>query len=144
MAHSTAHAERIAQAPQLRYVRTLICDSDRLWRLITGPELISSWLGPTLLSDTQHGGFLVVTGPHTQETGTVTTCDPPHYFQASVNAGSHRPSTMLVDVVPARSGSHLILTHGGIVTGSLHHYDLFWTTALDRLVQAILVEHDPS
>jgi uncharacterized protein YndB with AHSA1/START domain len=132
----TTHAEKTSRAPQLRYVRTLVCGAERLWKLITRPELLSSWLGPTLLSDTQYGGFVVVTGPETQETGIVTTCEPPHYFRADFNDPYHRPSTVLVDVVPAKRGAHLILTHGGISPGHLHHYDLFWTTALDRLVQA--------
>ncbi|WP_427892299.1 SRPBCC domain-containing protein [Kribbella sp. GL6] len=136
MARTTRHAERTAQAPQLRYVRTLICDPDRLWNLITRPELLSSWLGPTVLSDTQYGGFVVETGARTQLTGIVTTCDPPHYFQANFNDTPHGPSTILVDVVPARTGAHLILTHGGICAGRIHHYDLFWTNALDRLTQA--------
>ncbi|HZX07597.1 SRPBCC family protein [Kribbella sp.] len=135
MAHTT-QAERTARAPQLRYVRTLICDPDRLWNLITRPELLSSWLGSTLLSDTEYGGFLIVTGPQTQQTGIVTTCEPPHYFQAAFDDPPHRPSTVLVDVVPAQTGSHLILTHGGIPPGRLHHYDSFWTTALDHLTQA--------
>ncbi|GAA3100311.1 uncharacterized protein YndB with AHSA1/START domain [Kribbella aluminosa] len=135
MAHTT-HPERTARAPQLRYVRTLNCDADRLWNLITRPELLSSWLGATLLSDTQYGGFLVAIAHHAQQTGIVTTCEPPHYFQADFNDPPHRPSTVLVDVVPARSGSHLILTQGGISAGRLHHYDIFWTTALERLVHA--------
>ncbi|MFF0267193.1 SRPBCC domain-containing protein [Kribbella sp. NPDC004536] len=132
----TTHAQQTSRAPQLRYVRTLVCDAGRLWNLITRPELLSSWFGATALSDTQYGGFTVVTGPETQETGMVTTCQPPHYFQADFNDPLHRSSTVLVDVVPARRGSHLILTHGGIPAGRLHHYDLLWTSALDRLVQA--------
>ncbi|NUS00244.1 MAG: hypothetical protein HOV67_33910 [Kribbellaceae bacterium] len=132
----TTHAEQTSRAPQLRYVRSLVCDADRLWNLITRPELLSSWLGPTLLSDTQYGGFVVVTGPETQESGIVTTCSPPHYFQADFNDPSHRSSTVLVDVVPARHGAHLILTHGGIPAGRIHHYDVFWSNALERLVQA--------
>ncbi|GAA1566514.1 MULTISPECIES: SRPBCC domain-containing protein [Kribbella] len=136
MARTTTHPGRTVRAPQLRYVRTLICDADRLWNLITRPELLGSWLGSTQLSDTQYGGFLVATGPQEHETGLVTTCDPPHYFQADFDNPPHGPSTVLVDVVPARTGSHLILTHGGISPGRVHHYDVFWTRALDRLTQA--------
>ena len=77
-----------------------------------------------------------MTGPETQESGIVTTCSPPHYFQADFNDPSHRSSTVLVDVVPARHGAHLILTHGGIPAGRIHHYDVFWSNALERLVQA--------
>ncbi|MGZ0153026.1 SRPBCC domain-containing protein [Kribbella sp. WER1] len=132
----TTHAERTARAPQLRYVRTLICDADRLWNLITRPDLLSSWLGATLLSDTQYGGFLIATGPQTQQTGIITTCEPPHYLQADFNDPPHAPGTVLADVVPARTGSHLILTHGGIAAGRLHHYDTFWSDALERLSHA--------
>ncbi|HWD78781.1 MAG TPA: SRPBCC domain-containing protein, partial [Kribbella sp.] len=126
MAH-TPYAEKTSRAPQLRYVRTLVCAADRLWNLITRPELLSSWFGPTQLSDSQYGGFAIETGPDTQETGLVVTCEPPHYFQAEFNDPAHRASTVLVDVVPARRGAHLILTHGGIPAGRLHHYDLLWT-----------------
>src|SRR5438128_203997 len=108
------HAARTTRAPQLRYVRTLNCDAERLWNLITRPELLSSWFGPTLLSDTAYGGFVIATGPRTQQTGIVTACEPPHYFQAAFNDLPHRPTTVLVDVVPAHRGAHLILTHGGI------------------------------
>jgi uncharacterized protein YndB with AHSA1/START domain len=110
-----------------------------LWDLITTPELLSSWLGVTLLSDTQYGGFVVTTGPQTQETGIVTTCEPPHYFQAAFNDPPHRPTTVLVDVVPAQRGSHLIVTQGGISAARLHHHDIFWTTALDHLEEAAAI-----
>nr|WP_167210209.1 SRPBCC domain-containing protein [Kribbella shirazensis] len=126
---------RTNRAPQLRYVRTFDCDAGRLWKLITRPELLSTWLGPAVLSDTQRGAFTVATGPRTQETGIVTTCEPPHYFQAAFDDPPHRSSTVLVDVVPALRGAHLILTHGGIRHGLIHHYDLFWTAALGRLRQ---------
>ncbi|MET9315519.1 SRPBCC domain-containing protein [Kribbella sp. NPDC003505] len=112
------------------------CDADRLWSLITRPELLSGWLGQTVLSDTQHGGFTIATGAHVQHTGIVTTCSPPHYLQAAFNNPPHHPSTVLVDVVPAGGYSHLILTHGGIHRGMLHSYDVLWTEALDRLKQA--------
>jgi uncharacterized protein YndB with AHSA1/START domain len=126
---------RTHRAPQLRYVRTFGCDAGRLWNLITKPELLSTWLGPVALSDTEHGGFTVVSGAQSQETGIVTTCEPPHYFQATFNDEHHQPSTVLVDVVPAVRGAHLILTHGGIRHGLIHHYDLFWTAGLERLRQ---------
>ena len=133
----TTYAEVTRRAPQLRYVRTLTCGADRLWDLITKPELLSGWLGATLLSNRQYGGFLVATGPQTQQTGIVTTCEPPHYFQAAFDDPPHPPATVLVDVVPARRGSHLILTQGGIHHSRLEHYDTFWRTALDRLEQAV-------
>ncbi|WP_350275538.1 SRPBCC domain-containing protein [Kribbella sp. HUAS MG21] len=126
---------RTNRAPQLRYVRTFDCAAGRLWNLITKPELLSTWLGPVALSDTEHGGFTVVTGPQTQETGIVATCEPPHYFQASFDNPGHQPSTVLVDVVPAVRGTHFILTHGGIRNGQIHHFDLFWTAGLERLRQ---------
>jgi uncharacterized protein YndB with AHSA1/START domain len=129
-------APRTARAPQLRYVRTLECEADRLWKLITQPELIGTWLGPTTLSDTQYGGFSIVTGAHDQLTGIVTTCSPPHYFQAAFNNPPHHPSTVLVDVVPADQGSHLILTHGGLPREQLHRFDTFWSQGLRRLEQA--------
>jgi uncharacterized protein YndB with AHSA1/START domain len=132
----TRLAERATRAPQLRYVRTLNCDADHLWNLITRPELLSSWLGPTLLSDTQYGGFLITTGPKTEQTGIVSTCEPPHYFQATFDDPPHAPTTVLVDVVPTQHGSHLILTQGGIHSGRLTHYDEFWQTALEDLGQA--------
>jgi uncharacterized protein YndB with AHSA1/START domain len=130
-------APRTSRAPQLRYVRTLDCDADRLWKLITRPELLSSWLGPTVLSDTQYGGFTVVTSPHVQHTGLVTICEPPHYFEAAFNDPPHHPSTVLVDVVPAQGFAHLILTHGGIHQGLVHTYDTIWTDALSRLEQLV-------
>jgi hypothetical protein len=99
--------------------------------------MLSSWLGPTTLSDTQYGGFTIVTAAHVQHTGMVTTCAPPHYFQAAFNDPPHHPSTVLVDVVPAEGGSHLILTHGGIHQGMLHTYDVLWTEALDRLEKTV-------
>ncbi|HEY3562021.1 MAG TPA: SRPBCC domain-containing protein [Kribbella sp.] len=133
----TRLAERTTRAPQLRYVRTLNCGANRLWDLITRPELLSSWLGPTVLSDTQYGGFLITTGPKTQQTGIVSTCEPPHYFQAAFDDLPHGPTTVLVDVVPTQHGSHLILTHGGIHHSRLGHYDRFWLTALEHLEQAV-------
>lgn len=113
-----------------------------MWKLITRPELLGTWLGPTALSDTEHGGFTIVTGPQTQETGIVTTCEPPHYFQAAFDNPPHHPSTVLVDVVPAGREAHLILTHGGIRNGMIHHYDVLWTAALDRLHQQ--AEQEPT
>ncbi|HET6743153.1 MAG TPA: SRPBCC domain-containing protein [Kribbella sp.] len=133
----TTHAVRTPRAPQLRYVRTLICDADRLWDLITKPDLVSDWLGRTLLSDTEYGGFVVTTGAHTQQMGLVTTCEPPHYFHATFNDPPHNPTTVLVDVVPARHGAHLILTQAGIHHARLAHYDHFWTTALDKLTRSM-------
>lgn len=130
------YAERTARAPQLRYVRTLDCDADRLWNLITNPELLSGWLGRTVLSDTQYGGFLVAADAHTQQTGMVTTCEPRHYFQAAFNDPPHHPTTVLVDVVPAEHGSHLILTQGGIHPSRVAYYDVFWNAALHHLEQA--------
>jgi hypothetical protein len=97
------------------------------------PDLLSSWLGSTLLSDTEYGGFLVMTGPHEQHTGIVTACEPPHYFQASVDDPPHSATTVLLDVVPARRGAHLILTHGGIHHSRLRHFDNLWRTALEQL-----------
>ncbi|MFD3406540.1 SRPBCC domain-containing protein [Kribbella sp. NPDC058693] len=132
----TTHVGPATRAPQLRYVRTLNCAADRLWNLITTPDLLSGWLGSTVLSDTQYGGFLVATGPRTQQTGIVTTCEPPHYFQAAFNDPPHHPTTVLVDVVPAQDGSHLILTQAGIHAGRVADYDTFWTAALDRLERA--------
>jgi uncharacterized protein YndB with AHSA1/START domain len=139
MAHISQNrrAPRTARAPQLRYVRTVECDADRLWKLITLPELLSDWLGPTVLSDTQYGGFTIATGTDVQHTGIVTTCAPPHYFQAAFNNPPHHPSTVLVDVVPADRGAHLILTHGGIHQGMLHSYDVLWTEALARLEHTV-------
>jgi uncharacterized protein YndB with AHSA1/START domain len=137
MAHISQErrAPRTSRAPQLRYVRTLECDADRLWKLITRPELLSSWLGPTALGDTRYGGFTIMAGPHGRHTGIVTTCVAPHYFQAAFSDPPHYPSTVLVDVVPADGCTHLILTHGGIHNGLVHSYDLLWTDSLSRLVQ---------
>ncbi|MEU8226296.1 SRPBCC domain-containing protein [Kribbella sp. NPDC048915] len=126
-------ASRTARAPQLRYIRTLECDADRLWKLITQPELVSTWLGPTTLSDTQYGGFTIATGAHTQHTGLITTCSPPHYFQLAFHHPPHHPSTVLVDVVPSDHASHLILTHGGLPRDLLPVYDRLWTESLTRL-----------
>ncbi|WP_344233522.1 SRPBCC domain-containing protein [Kribbella hippodromi] len=133
------------RVPQLRYVRTLDCDADRLWSVVTRPGLLSQWLGATIMSDAQYGGFTVSTGvnalepgQHTdQQTGMVTTCVPPHYFQATWDAPPHQPSTVLVDVVPGAHDAHLILTHGGLPQDLVESYDMFWTTALNRLHQFI-------
>ncbi|WP_238155653.1 SRPBCC family protein [Kribbella soli] len=125
------------QAPQLRYVRTFGCDADLLWRLITRPEQLSSWLGPTVLSKTQYGGFMVVTRAPAEQTGIVTICDPPHYFRAAFDDPPHPASTVLVDVVPGQDGTYLILTHGGIRDSLLAQYDRLWMRALDRLGRVI-------
>ncbi|WUJ67975.1 SRPBCC domain-containing protein [Kribbella soli] len=113
------------------------CEAERLWKLITRPENLSRWLGPTVMSDTQYGGFVVVTPARTEQTGSVTTCEPPHYFQAALDQPPHRASTVLVDVVPGRGGAHLILTHAGIHDTLLAKYDKLWTAALDRLRQLV-------
>lgn len=130
-------ATRTDQAPQLKYVRTYDCAADHLWRLVTRPEHLSSWLGPTVLSDTQYGGFMVVTPAQTEQTGMVTICEPPHYFRAAFDDPPHPASTVLVDVVPGQVGTHLILTHGGIRRSLLRQYDTLWTGALDRLGQVM-------
>jgi uncharacterized protein YndB with AHSA1/START domain len=129
----TTQEQRAARAPQLRYVRTLDCDAEQLWGLITRPELLGNWLGPTVLSDSPYGGFKVVTATHVQHSGVVTTCVPPDYFQAAFNDPPHQPSTVLVDVIPADGCAHLILTHAGIHHGLLHTYDVLWTESLRRL-----------
>ncbi|WP_329000041.1 SRPBCC domain-containing protein [Kribbella sp. NBC_00709] len=133
----TGRATRTDQAPQLRYVRTLGCDADQLWRLITKPEHLSSWLGPTVLSDTQYGGFMVVTRARAEQTGIVTICEPRHYFQAALDDPEHPASTVLVDVVPGHDGTYLILTHGGIHHTQLAQYNTLWTSALKRLEQVV-------
>ena len=133
----TRRATYTDQAPQLRYVRTLACDADHLWRLVTKPDHLSSWLGPTVLSDTQYGGFMVVTPARAEQTGIVTICDPPHYFRAAFDDPPHPASTVLVDVVPGQDGTHLIMTHGGIHHSLLAQYDTLWTGALDRLEQVV-------
>jgi uncharacterized protein YndB with AHSA1/START domain len=119
----------------LRYIRALDCDADRLWELITRPDLLGEWLGATVLSDTQYGGFAVAIDGGTQHTGLVMTCEPPHYLQASWDDPPHAPSTLLVDVVPGRQGAHLILTQGGLAPEAVTRYDELWTRALDRLAQ---------
>jgi uncharacterized protein YndB with AHSA1/START domain len=121
----------------LRYVRTFGCDADRLWRLITQPELLSSWLGQTVLSDTQYGGFMFVTPRQAEQTGIVTVCEPPHYFRAAFDDPPHPASIVLVDVVPGQDETHLILTHGGIRHSLLGRYDTLWIDALDRLQQVV-------
>lgn len=128
-------ATRTDRAPQLRYVRTFGCAADRLWKLITAPEQLSGWLGPTVLSDTQYGGFMVVAGPRVEQTGIVTVCEPPHYFRAAFDDPPHPASTVLVDVIPGQNETHLILTHGGIRHSLLAEYDALWTGAFDRLAQ---------
>jgi uncharacterized protein YndB with AHSA1/START domain len=105
--------------------------------LVTAPALLSEWLGSTILSDTQYGGFTVTTGAETQQTGLVTTCVPPHYFQATWDDPPHAPSTLLVDVIPAKHHAHLILTHGGIAQELVAECDSFWTAGLDRLSQYV-------
>lgn len=138
MARTTeTRATRTSGAPQLRYVRTFGCDADLLWRLITRPEQLSSWLGPTVLSDTQYGGFIVVTRASAEHTGIVTVCEPPHYFRAAFDDPPHPASTVLVDVVPGQDETHLILTHGGIRDRLLAHYDTLWMGALNRLGQVV-------
>ncbi|MEU4191894.1 SRPBCC domain-containing protein [Kribbella sp. NPDC026611] len=131
------HRTRAARAPQLRYIRTLACDADRLWKLLTRPELLGEWLGTTVLSDTQYGGFTVATDAGRQHTGIVTTCEPPHYFQASWDDPPHPPSTLLVDVVPGRQDTHLILTQAGLRPALVGDHDRLWKRALDRLTQYV-------
>jgi uncharacterized protein YndB with AHSA1/START domain len=113
----------------------LDCHADRLWKLVTRPEFLGQWLGATIFSDTQYGGFTVTTGAHTQLTGLVTACVPPHYFKITWDDPPHQPSTVLVDVVPGTRGAHLILTHGGLAHGRIDDYDSFWSTTLNRLTQ---------
>ncbi|TDW95010.1 uncharacterized protein YndB with AHSA1/START domain [Kribbella pratensis] len=138
MARTTeTRATRTDRAPQLRYVRTFGCDADRLWRLITRAEHLSSWLGPTVLSDTQYGGFMVATQARAEQTGIVTACEPPHYFRAAFDDPPHPTSTVLVDVVPGHDETHLILTHGGIRHSLLAQFDTLWMGALDRLRQVV-------
>jgi hypothetical protein len=102
---------------------------------VTAPAALSEWLGPTILSDTQYGGFTVATGAKAQQTGLVTACVPPHYFQAAWDDPGHAPSTLLVDVILGTGHSHLILTHGGIAQGLVADYNAFWRAGLDRLSQ---------
>jgi uncharacterized protein YndB with AHSA1/START domain len=134
---STRYGTRTARAPQLRYIRTLNCAAERLWKTLTTPELLGEWIGLTVFSDTQYGGFTVTTEPGTQYTGIVTACEPLHYFQAAWDDPPHPPSTLLVDVVPGRRDSHLILTHGGITPAHLDLFQTLWTTSLERLQQYI-------
>ena len=108
-----------------------------MWGLISKPELLSSWLGPTVLSDTQYGGFMVVTRAPAEQTGIVTVCEPPHYFRAAFDDPPHPASTVLVDVVPGQDETHLILTHGGIRQTLLSQYNKLWTSALNRLGRVV-------
>jgi len=108
-----------------------------LWSLITRPELLSRWLGPTVLSDTQYGGFRVVTRAQAEQTGTVTVCEPPHYYRAAFDDPPYPASTVLVDVVPGQDETHLILTHGGIRQILLARYNKLWTDALNRLGRVV-------
>lgn len=112
-----------------------------MWRLITRAEHLSSWLGPTVLSDTQYGGFVIATQvpaeQPAEQTGIVTACEPPHYFRAAFEDPPHPASTVLVDVVPGHGETHLILTHGGIRQSLLAQFDTLWTGALDRLREVV-------
>jgi uncharacterized protein YndB with AHSA1/START domain len=137
---TTRHRARTTctdRSPQLRYIKTFNCDGDRLWELVTTPESLSEWLGATILSDAQYGGFTVSTGADSQRTGLVTTCLPPHYFQALWDDPPHPSGTLLVDVIPGTGRSDLILTHGGIAPELVAGYDAFWTASLDRLSQYV-------
>lgn len=136
----TRHRARTAgtdRSPQLRYIKAFGCDGGRLWDLVTTPRSLSEWLGATILSDAQHGGFTMVTGVGTQRTGLVTACLPPHYFQAAFDDLPHPSSTLLVDVIPGTGRSDLILTHGGIAPELVAGYESFWTRCLDRLSQYV-------
>ncbi|MGW7685324.1 SRPBCC domain-containing protein [Kribbella sp. NPDC054772] len=125
------------RSPQLRYIKTLDCDAERLWTLMTKPELLSEWLGATIFSDTQYGGFTVTTGAGTQRTGLVTACVPQHYVQLAWDDPPHAPSTVIADVVPGTHDAHLILTHGGLARELVAGYRVFWTGALERLTQYV-------
>lgn len=124
------------RSPQLRYIRALNCDAGRLWELVTAPELLSEWLGTTFLSD-EYGRFTVTIGLGKHQTGFVTACVPPHYFQLSWDDPPNPPSTVLVDVLAGRRDTYLIVTHGGISPERLDAYNSLWTARLRRLAQYV-------
>jgi hypothetical protein len=89
------------------------------------------------MSDTEFGGFTVMTAPDGQQTGVVTVCEPPHYCQATWDIPPHPPSTVAVDVIPGRQQAQLVRTHRGLTPVLLNDHESHWTDRLDRLTRYV-------
>ena len=115
-----------------------------VWATITEPERMEGWIGgPVDELELKEGGNVIIqihpAGPATVY-GNVTTYDPGHLLELTWDVPAWGPmpdlfgTTMRWEVLPASSGSKMLLTHSlPVEAGRVHMFLGAWHAHLDEL-----------
>jgi L-ascorbate metabolism protein UlaG (beta-lactamase superfamily)/uncharacterized protein YndB with AHSA1/START domain len=131
----------IDDEPDLQLIWRLECGPDKIWPALTHPDLLTQWLGPTYLSDTDFGVFRVVCSDDgVERTGVVVTCDPGVSLQVNWVEPTDQRTRLAVDLVPDGRDTLLILTYHDVPRTRGTAYQQAWHGRLRRLTQHLGVD----
>ena len=135
----------IDDEPDLQLSWRLECSPDKIWPALTHPDLLSKWLGPTQLSDTDFGVFRVrCSDDGLERTGVVVTCDPGVSLQVDWVEPRDQRTRVAVDLVPDGRGTLLMLTYHDAPRARGTAYQEVWQERLRRLTRHLGVDAEPA
>lgn len=127
----------------ITFERTIDAPQERVWRLLTDPDSLSSWLAPTRL-DLRPGGEIEIDfgeegGP---VVGHITELDAPRRLAYTWRSVGERESVVEWELHPYGEQTRLTLVHRGLPEAMSRGYGAGWHAHLDRL--AAVVAGDPA
>jgi uncharacterized protein YndB with AHSA1/START domain len=136
---------RYLREPEARLTWRLERGPERIWPALTDPALLSEWLGPTRLSDTEFGVFRIrCFDDGVERTGVVVTCDPGVSFQVRWIEPLDQRARLSVELAPAAGGTLLMLTYHDVPRTLSTSYRELWQLRLRRLTQYLGVDGVPA
>jgi uncharacterized protein YndB with AHSA1/START domain len=133
----------------VRLERVVAAPVERVWAYLTEPDLLATWLARGQVPSSVGDRFTLTTLANGDEIdATLQAYDAPHalaytWFSTQHETPRADPSAVRFDLAPHDDGTHLTLTHTGVLPEYYGRNAAGWHSLLDALTAAVRGEEPP-
>ena len=138
MSEQGTYSAAVDDRRSVRFVRLIPAAPERVWRALTDPSELATWLAPGVVEPRAGGDVRIeFEGDDSLTTGTVLVWDPYSTLEYTWNYVGEDRSVVRYELEPVDGGTELTLEHRLLQSGQAVGYGAGWHAHLDALAASV-------